>query len=291
MAGKKDKMLEEYLKKKIVAGDSVNVAEGLLYPYANDPNRSATVKVKEVYDDGHILVANSMSYREDVVLHEGQYKLDTYHIGANPFPNKSWRSSIRTLAFDLSSILHRVGVIEHLDGKWVEQYDVAVIDGVKFNEVNFNPYVFDADGNKLYYQRDYCWTNEQERCFIESIYNSINCGMVVVRKRSWAWVAQQIKNGNEEVSFWDIVDGKQRLHALSRFVCDKFKDSHGNYFSDLSEWAQNEFLDSMVIAYAELGETATDEDVIETFLGVNHTGTPMTKEHIESVKMIQSKLK
>jgi hypothetical protein len=115
--------------------------------------------------------------------------------------------------------------------------------------------------------------------------------MVVVRKRSWEWVTQQIKNGNDEVSFWDIVDGKQRLNALVRFVCDKFKDSRGNYFSDLSEWAQNKFLDSMVIAYAELGETATDEDVIETFLGVNYTGTPMTKEHIESVKSIQSKLK
>ena len=88
-----------------------------------------------------------------------------------------------------------------------------------------------------------------------------------------------------------IVDGKQRLNALIRFVCDKFKDLHGNYFSDLSDWAKNEFLDSMVLSYAELGETATDKDVIETFLGVNHTGTPMAKEHIESVKSIQDKLK
>ena len=291
MAEKKDIMIEEYLKKGVVVGDKVIVEEGLLYPYAKCPQRSVSVMVKETYDDGRILVANSASYRDDVVLSDGQYKLDTYHIGANPFPKKSWRSAIRTLNFDLSSILHRVGVVEWADGKWREHGDINIIDGVRFNEANFNPYVFESDGTKFYYQRDYCWTNEQEKLFIESIYNSINCGMIVVRKRSWEWVTKQIENGNEEVSFWDIVDGKQRLNALIRFVCDKFKDLHGNYFSDLSDWAKNEFLDSMVISYAELGETAIDEDVIETFLGVNHTGTPMAKEHIESVKSIQGKLK
>ena len=115
--------------------------------------------------------------------------------------------------------------------------------------------------------------------------------MVVLRKRSWEWVTKQIDMGNKEVSFWDVVDGKQRLNALSRFVCDKFKDLHGNYFSDLSDWAKNEFLDSMVVSYGELGEGSSDEDVIATFLGVNFTGVPMTQEHIDYVKSIQNKLK
>lgn len=36
--------------------------------------------------------------------------------------------------------------------------------------------------------------------------------------------------------------------------------------------------------------TMTDEDTISAFLGVNFTGVPMSKEHIEYVQKIQSKL-
>lgn len=289
MAEKKDIMIKEYLNKKVEVGDKVVVKEVRLYRYAGNPQHRVTVSVKEVYEDGRILVENSAPYRDDVVLYEGEYELDTYRIGANPFPKKSWRSAIHTFNFSMDSILHRFGVTEGHD--IYEMNPTTVVNGVKFDEVNFNPYVFDSNGNKQYYQRDYCWTLEQEQLLIESIYNSLNCGMVVVRKRSYEWVTRQIEMGNHEVSFWDIVDGKQRVHALIRFVCDEFQDMHGNYFSDLSEWAKNEFLSSMVLSYGELGETATDNDVIATFLGVNYTGVPMTNEHIDYVKEIQNKLK
>ena len=35
--------------------------------------------------------------------------------------------------------------------------------------------------------------------------------------------------------FKDLVDGKQRLNAIVDFVQDKYTDSFGNYYSDLSE--------------------------------------------------------
>jgi hypothetical protein len=37
----------------------------------------------------------------------------------------------------------------------------------------------------------------------------------------------------------------------------------------------------------ELGEHATDADVISTFLTLNFTGTPMSKEHIEYIQSIK----
>ena len=49
-------------------------------------------------------------------------------------------------------------------------------------ELNFNPYVIiPSTGEKKYYQRPYCWTLEDEQLFIESIYNELDCGKVVLR--------------------------------------------------------------------------------------------------------------
>jgi hypothetical protein len=38
-----------------------------------------------------------------------------------------------------------------------------------------------------------------------------------------------------------------------------------------------------------MGEDATDEDVVDNFLTLNHTGVPMSPEHIEYVKAINMK--
>ena len=291
MAEKRDKMIEKRLSEGVKVGDAVIVEEGLLYKYCKDPKREVSVTVKKTLEDGSILVSNSENYREDAIIHAGDYRLDTFHIGANPFPKKTWRGELRTVNYDISTILNQFGVWVWRKGSTVREDPPYVYKGVEVAEVNYNPYVFDREGNKEYYQRDYCWTLEQEQLFIESIYQEINCGMIVVRKRDFDWIEGQIDNGNKEVSFFDIVDGKQRIHTLIRFVLDEFQDLHGNYFSDLSEYAKVKFCNSMVLTYGELGENATDEDVIATFLGVNYMGVPMSKEHIDYVREIQNKLK
>lgn len=292
MAEKRDLMIKEYLNKEVEVGDKVVVEERHLYKYSNSPHRDVTVKVKKVLDDSSIVVYNSENYRDDVTLKDGDYKLDIFNVGADPFPEKSWRSEIRTINYDLSCILGKFGVHVWRKGAELRKDEPYMFYGdVKVGEVNFNPYVFDADGNKMYYQRDWCWTLEQKQLFIESIYQSINCGMVIVRERSTEWLEEQINNGNKEVSYSDVVDGKQRIGALVDFVLDGYTDLHGNYFSDLSEKAKVKFCNSMALTYAELGENATDDDVIAAFLGVNFTGTPMTQEHIDYVREIQNKLK
>lgn len=292
MAEKRDKMIEKRLSEGVKVGDMVIVEEGLLYKHCKDPKREVSVTVKKTMEDGSILVSNSENYREEAIINVGDYRLDTFHIGANPFPEKSWRSDIRTINYDLSCILGKFGVHVWRKGAELRKDEPYMFYGnVKVGEVNFNPYVFDADGNKMYYQRGWCWTLEQKRLLIESIYQSINCGMIIVRERSTKWVEEQIGNGNNDVSFADIVDGKQRIGALVEFVLDGYTDLHGNYFSDLSEKAKVKFCNSMALTYAELGENATDDDVIAAFLGVNYTGVPMSKEHIDYVKGIQNKLK
>ena len=125
---------------------------------------------------------------------------------------------------------------------------------------------------------------------IMSELTQIICEQFNVSIKEEPYIISELNKGNKEVAFRDVVDGKQRIGALLDFVNDKFPDLHGNYYSDLSNKAQHKFLNSDVISYASLGESATDEDVIETFLMVNFTGKIMSQEHIDYVKEISKQI-
>lgn len=94
------------------------------------------------------------------------------------------------------------------------------------------------------------------------------------------------KNGETELSFNDIVDGKQRLHTIKEFINGEFCDLYGNYYSDLSDSAQNKFLNHQLFQYCELPENTSDEEVLYQFLKTNFTGKPQSKEHIYYVKSL-----
>ena len=130
-----------------------------------------------------------------------------------------------------------------------------------------------------------------ERFFIESIYNDVECGKIVLREYSWETVESRIKNGEtQDIAFKDVIDGKQRLHTLKRFVNDEFKDLSGHYYSDLSEKAKREFENSRCLNYLCLSQNATDEEVIKTFLMVNVAGKPMPQEHLDYVNHFYKKI-
>jgi len=108
------------------------------------------------------------------------------------------------------------------------------------------------------------------------------------RRRDWDWVESEIKNGNNEVAFYDIVDGKQRLNAIISFMSDEFTDSYGNYYSDLSDSAQYKFGNHQLFSYIELTENTTDQETLAQFLKVNFAGVLQSKEHIEYVKNLSN---
>lgn len=154
--------------------------------------------------------------------------------------------------------------------------------------VNWNPAIVDKNGNEVVYQRDFCWSLNDKQALLESIYNRIDIGKVVIRERPYSWVVKRLKEG-KEAAFCEVVDGKQRLKTIFEFVLGEFPDMNGNYFDDLSEEAKSRFFNFHGVAYGELGENATDEDVKAVFLGVNFTGVQMSQEHIDFVKSIQLK--
>ena len=125
---------------------------------------------------------------------------------------------------------------------------------------------------------------------IESIWNHIEIGKVVLRLRPFEWVAKRLKEGKiEHTAFADLVDGKQRINALVSYINCEFSDLSGIYWSDLSENAKRRFLGYRGISYVELEEKTTDKETIAAFLAINFTGVPMSEKHIKYVQSIKTK--
>ena len=204
----------------------------------------------------------------------------TYECGANPFGREKRRISFYNQ--DVSSLLMKAGYGRRSNDFMVQESNEG------WNRINFNPFVIDADGNRQYYQRGLVWTLEQKQLLIESIYNDIEIGKFLFRYNSWERMEKEREESGIGHSY-DCVDGKQRFHAILEFLQGKFPDSHGNFWSDLSDNAHRRFLNYGNLSYGELPESATDEDVIDNFLTLNHTGTPMSKEHIDFIRSINIK--
>lgn len=198
-------------------------------------------------------------------------KPTTYECGVNPFSKE--KNRINFFNQELSSLLYRIGFDD--DGGGL----------IEKERTNFDPFVIDANGEAKYYQRGLVWTLEQKQLLLESIYNGIEIGKFLFRYNSWERIHKNLPLTGKAYSF-DCVDGKQRLMTIIQFLKNEFPDSRGNYFKDLSDIAVKRLMRFANLSYGEIGENASDEDVIDIFLTLNFTGTPMSKEHIEYVKSI-----
>lgn len=280
----KEILIEKFLNEPIKIGDMFHMyANNSFTSYTNPENVNKNKKIVDIFevlgfdDEGNIITKR---YNENIVVHPS-YVADklTYKIGINPFPTKRWESRISFYNSPIDSLLNNIGYDR------VNKRRVEVIDKIEVNELNWNPY-FLVDGNKIFYQREFCWNLNDKQLLIESIINGIEIGKIVFRKRSYDWIVNQLKNGNNEVAFKDIVDGKQRLNAILGFVTDEYPDIRGHYFSEYSRQAQHSFTNFQGLSHGEMGENSTDEDVKSTFLNINFSGVQMSQEHIEYVKSI-----
>lgn len=268
---RKKAIIESYLMSPLRVGDNVFVV--------NERGKNESGKVVSINGyDVTIRYSDSVYGVKTVKLSE--INKTTYNIGADPFSD---RNNISVVNFNLDNILFNLDLLPEQKRK--EEYD---IDGTPIKECNFEPYVTIA-GIKTYFQRPLVWSLEDKQLLIDSIYNSVSCGTILVRKREWKELENLVKNGETELSFHDVVDGKQRLTALKEFVNDGFQDSYGNFFSDLSSAAQGKFGNSHCISYTEISK-ATDKQILQEFLKVNFAGVPQSREHIDFVSKLYSKI-
>lgn len=271
---KKQKQWDEYLKSPVIAGERISVDGGAFQLGTEGKRTEATVKSIDgdkitILDGSHRHASETTITKEQILSRAG-----LYYVGACPMVGRD--HAVRFVAFSLDSILLSLGIIEDRD-----KYHTK--SGHLIKRSNFNPFVYDANGEKVYYQRPLVWTMEENQLLIESIYQRIECGRILVRKRSWA----ECETMGEEAAFMDIVDGKQRLNAVRGFINNEYPDMHGNYFADLSNMCQGEFTNHQLFSYAEMDENTPDAKVIEQFLKLNFAGVPQSKEHIDFVKSIK----
>lgn len=262
----------------------VETIENGIYPGATVFVENEKYRVLEIEND-IVTAIYAESYRRDKTPKKFKIEkcqINTFDVGANPFPKNDWNRKVRNVGFQLESIICNL-FRDDVTGR--QEY---IVNGHVVHETNFNPYVV-INGEKYYYQRPLIWTLEDKQNLIESIYLGISCGQILVREHGWQEVENAVKNGDYEMCFFDVVDGKQRLNTIYEFIRGDFPDKHGNYYGDLSDHAQIDFGNSMCLTYSVMGTDSTDEDVISAFLGVNFTGVPQSKEHIDYVRSIYDK--
>lgn len=282
MAEKKDKLLKEALERGFRVGDKVCVKLGLINKYTNNVEKKVVVDIIRIVNDDTVIVKDECGNEHKLATDD--IRIDINKIGANPFVEKSWREDIKLSLMPIGSIMSYINVNMYSPSETIVP---TIINGVEVKEINFNPYVIIND-KKIYYQRPFCWSLEDKQKLIESIYEDNNCGNIVLRERSWKTLEDLTSNGENELAFWDVVDGKQRLDALISFINDGFKDFHDNFYSDLSEYAQRKFRNSSAFGFVKLDENVTDEDTIKIFLHVNCSGKQMPEEHLNKIKNLTS---
>lgn len=127
------------------------------------------------------------------------------------------------------------------------------------------------------YQREHVWTRKDKIALIDSIFNNVEIGKFVFVQR----------NMRVSGKLYEILDGKQRLTAITEFYEDRLKYK-GFYFSELSFNDQHRFTDTN-ISYGYL-ENPSKEAIFETFIKLNTCGKPMASKHINHVKQLLGEL-
>lgn len=265
----KDELIQEHIQDNLKIGGTVLVERKHLNGYGTTQipctimvDGATEFQVKSSEDNKIYHVR-----REDITF-------DTVRIGADPITpyREEFGRQIEQTGFTLGAL--RRWLLDDMErpDKCTGYEDIK--------ELNFNPYVI-INGEKKFYQRELVWTLEDEQSFIESLYMNLNCGMILFRERSDKFIDEKIESGDtENLGIMDVVDGKQRLNTIRRYFNNEFCDRHGNYYKDLSRFAQRQLDNSQAIHVAKLRSDSTDKDVLKAFLNVNFAGKPMSKEHI-----------
>ena len=162
--------------------------------------------------------------------------------------------------------------------------DYRIGDALKSDTLSHRGRTYDMDvyleKYKMNLQRPYVWTYPQQNAFIQSIlYDKAITPFVVISHT----ITEDILG--EKVIY--VIDGKQRLTTVSKFMHNEFPVEIGDkkyYYKDFDEDLKiyfNRNLDRFVaiVYYSYMESPITDDEKIQIFNFYNFTGTPQAEEH------------
>lgn len=124
------------------------------------------------------------------------------------------------------------------------------------------------------FQRGHVWTDEQRSAFIEYVLSGGPSGRdLYFSAQGWQTLTQK--------TAIQIVDGKQRLEAVLRFVTDRLR-VRGKLRSEWTGVIRLEVGGSFRFHIAECSRP----DALRWYLALNSAGTPHTPEEIERVRAL-----
>lgn len=282
MAQYKDNLIAQHMNSPFKEGEIIKFNMKHIQSNYSQKDKYALYKILKI--DGNAVMLKSIDSSQSTVITDiSTIEKNIINVGHDPFVNDPFFDLLVNRQYSIESILFTLGKSDRTH----DLIDNNILGHI-IPESTDDPYVVDKNGQKIYYQRGYVWDLKDEQQFIDSIYNNIDCGKIIARQRSYNYVYDKAKKGEvENLAFRDIVDGKQRIHALTRFINDEFPDSYGYYYSDLSARARKIFQNRMNIGYVEISADATDADIIKLFCMVNYTGKPQSPETFDALSKLE----
>jgi hypothetical protein len=150
-------------------------------------------------------------------------------------------------------------------------------------------YLHLASGGELFldaqYQREYVWGKEQQQALMQSIFNGVPLGGIAV-----------VINPDSVEQYCEVVDGKQRLTTILKFVNNEFAyigpQGKSAYFRDLDFTSQRLFktvhLPEHQLLRKDGGEVSLAQK-LEYFMRINFGGIPQDELHRQKViKMLEA---
>lgn len=230
-----------------------SVGEYVYYPHAD----LISAQIKDILFEGF--------YSLELTLHESIRGTKTGKAVTAVF-NEPW-TEIFKLTTDKACDI-RIG--QALDLDFIPLNIENVIGKCLRVGVNFDPE----------YQRGYVWSMEDKIALLDSIFNNIEIGKVVLIKKH--------EYGSNDPAF-EVLDGKQRLSTLIDFFLDGF-EYKGFLYSELPRKLQRHFREfKLPIAETRYAD-ATPQKVLEYFLRLNTGGKSMDKEHLDRVRNMLDKI-
>lgn len=133
------------------------------------------------------------------------------------------------------------------------------------------------------FQRGHVWNEQQQVDWLEYHFKGGKSGNTIYLNNPLWHNNRRPKDG--EYKDYVCVDGLQRITAAQRFVNDEIK-VFGSYFSEYED--RINITDTVM--YLNVNDLKTEKEVLQWYVDMNKGGTPHTKEEIQRVKDMISKL-